>query len=1761
MHKKTLLCISTIFTLIFSLNILSKNTPLTFYFQNNQTSYCKAPKRIQIVNTSENHVDIQITDSLNTRWEYYLQPNLAPPILGSTQLTNNPNLTLRNTLTGAPLTASTLYDLYIRSNCGGGKRSEWIGPITFKTACPLLKTPFSEDFEVTSTTLECWTTLNEKNTTTTSNWMFYFSPFDAHFSKKSARYKSEGSNDSLVDNYLISPNLAFDPSKIYRLEYYYKNGSQKNDLVDFDVFALTKKNGQTIEKPIVAQNSYTNSSYVKKVVFIQAITGNANIVWRINSKLSQTLYLDNITLNEVLNCPEPLDIFLKKATTKEAEVHFSDSFSTTWEYLLAEDNHDGTFPSTKPITTSKNNLKLSNDNNGNALKSNTNYILYIRSICKSGNFSDWSIPLKFTTPCGLSSLPFNEGFNTNSKTSKCWGFIYDTNKTYTPTFRTFGQYEGDGAFNITKYDFNKKETTDFWLITPKFKLDKNKYYKLKYHYNASAATSSYNNKFEIKAATKGITPKDFTTLIFPTKVYKTSSYEENTVYFTGINGETTLGFHFSSLGSSIISIDNVSLEEIDTCPGPIDIKIITIKDKESTFSWTDTINTAGWEFYVQRTGMGIPTTKGTQVNKKTITITKDNTNTPLAPRTSYDFYVRAKCDINGYSKWSEALPFQTDCTTITVPYFENFEANSIDKTCWTMDTSYDRTITAPYNRWFLTEQSNLYEKNAIAFFSQSLIQNDTKTNFILNSPPFTVSTGSYILKYKYKNHSTTTPSASIKVQMTSINATGNCITNVLNINDKLSRQTKEDILTFQATNGVVQFAFIANSPNEKGNKLYIDNFSLQKIETCIEPINVTPTQSTSTSITLTWDQLDSNTNWEVIYLPIGAPIPIIPKHITQVQGTPKTVLTGLPNGQGFTIYVRSKCANTNLYSEWSTGVDYFTHVGQNNFCDGAIPLYINQTLQCKKANSISTLSATLSNTPIPICWTNGYTNINAYDIWFEFTATATLHTLRIFDAILANTLLSTDIEFDVAIYDTICPSFLNPVICFTTTSSSLIGEQLQNLIPGKKYYIRLGNTKQPPLYQFSLCIGTHDKGQIEVYPSGVKYSVDDLIKEVLVKSNCNLVSNIQYQNGDGSTTTKRYNTIGYFNKAKTDFPFNEGIVLSTNEVSYIPRSHQDVDTFRGGNNHRWTGNKEILDLIADAGGAPFNKQDMRITQVSFDFIPIKETIQFEYLLASNSYHFKCGSVGCEAGALFGAWLIDSTTGEGQNLAKIPGTNTSISINNITNSSKTKKSCTSNNPHLYWKHYTPEEDNPIGSFFDFVGLTKPMSTESINVIPGRKYNIKLAVMDFCEVREHSTAVFLNANSFNLGQIDLGPDLLIANNTALCEGTSLILKSSISPDNATIQWYKNAVKIKDATAPNLEIFQPGNYTIKVDYKSLACHFEGAIKIEMYPSAITNLNPPLPIEICRQSKHPIMVNLKAIEPQILGTQQASNYRFSYYKTQNEALVANNNIENPENYQIPLQNTEQTLYIRIENLNTGCSKVLNWEIKPIIGESPNQQKNITICGRYTFPALGQDQYYYTKSGGEGENYNAGDIITTSGIYTFYVLKENKNSCYEEITYQVTIKEPITADTLEDIELTCERFILPTLSNNNHYFTKPYGKGIKITAGTIIEKTQQIYIYAEQEGSCIDQSTFWVKYNDCDIPKGISPNADGINDSLDLSLHEVTSVKIYNRLGHEVYRFQGHYTNQWQGQDKKGRLVSSGTYYYVIQSYNQEKTGWIQVN
>ena len=116
-------------------------------------------------------------------------------------------------------------------------------------------------------------------------------------------------------------------------------------------------------------------------------------------------------------------------------------------------------------------------------------------------------------------------------------------------------------------------------------------------------------------------------------------------------------------------------------------------------------------------------------------------------------------------------------------------------------------------------------------------------------------------------------------------------------------------------------------------------------------------------------------------------------------------------------------------------------------------------------------------------------------------------------------------------------------------------------------------------------------------------------------------------------------------------------------------------------------------------------------------------------------------------------------------------------------------------------------------------------------------------------------------------------------------------------------------------------------------------------------------------------------------------------------------------------------------------------------------------------------------------------------------------------------------------------------------------------TTATIVVTQSGTYEVRVTVNSCTTIEFVTVDRLPCVIPKGVSPNNDGLNDTWNLSGLNAEKVQIFNRYGVEVYS-KSNYTNEWEGKTNSGNELPDGTYYYVVSLPGGAlKTGWVYIN
>ena len=602
--------------------------------------------------------------------------------------------------------------------------------------------------------------------------------------------------------------------------------------------------------------------------------------------------------------------------------------------------------------------------------------------------------------------------------------------------------------------------------------------------------------------------------------------------------------------------------------------------------------------------------------------------------------------------------------------------------------------------------------------------------------------------------------------------------------------------------------------------------------------------------------------------------------------------------------------------------------------------------------------------------------------------------------------------------------------------------------------------------------------------STTNYTVPQLVNDILINTSCVNTTNVTWSTGSNFGST---NGIGFFQNTNPNFPMQSGVILSTGNVANAPGPN---NTLLSDGDSAWPGDTDLENTLAAAGVSLVSKN---ATVLEFDFVPNSSFFSFDFIFASEEY----GNFQCQFSDAFAFLLTNTSTGVTTNLAVVPNTNLPISVVTIRDYLY-NSSCPSANAQFFGSYNGGSQ--AATSATNFNGQTTVMTAAS-TLVPGVQYHIKLVIADRLDPQSDS-AIFISANSLNIGQDVLGQDLTVANNAALCHGATHTINTGLNPSNFTFQWKKNNVVLTNEIGPSLVVNQPGTYTvIYTNILSPCSPTTNNVVIEHFPQI--NAQNPINLYKCDNGSATYSYNLDLNTPRV-KTGLNPNTLVTYHATQADA--DNNTNVLTLNYTAA---PGQTIYVRIQIPNTSCYVTRSFQLLTTPGPIANQAPNLSACARsltlnnafFNLNAQtpivldGQSNSIYSVSyysslnnANNGVSPIAGNLNNTIlSNTTIYVRVQNITdpTCFTISSFTITILPVPAVDILEPV-VVCDFYELQPLTNGN-YFTELNGEGTMLSAGDIIVETTNLYIFNQPNGpgTCGSNSTFRITIVD---PNSLSP-------------------------------------------------------------------------
>ncbi len=307
----------------------------------------------------------------------------------------------------------------------------------------------------------------------------------------------------------------------------------------------------------------------------------------------------------------------------------------------------------------------------------------------------------------------------------------------------------------------------------------------------------------------------------------------------------------------------------------------------------------------------------------------------------------------------------------------------------------------------------------------------------------------------------------------------------------------------------------------------------------------------------------------------------------------------------------------------------------------------------------------------------------------------------------------------------------------------------------------------------------HPEANLDV---AVGVSADELIQGVLIGNNCSIDLNVE-QHGENIQ-------FGTFSNGAASIGFDEGIIISTGHINNAIGPNNS-----GSQGTNVPNNNTDSDLTAVVAQSTYDA-----AVIEFDFTPVSNQIEFEYVFASEEY---CEFVNKDYNDVFGFFISGPGIVGTQNIARVPTTGEVVSIDNIN--------------HLKNSAFFNPNSSSCGGTtnaadIQFDGFTTPL-TATATVIPCETYHIKLAIADVGD-GIYDSAVFLRAGSFNAGDIvQVTPKsniLATQNSIEGCDNGYLVFDRSCSND------------INQPLTLSIQVLPTSTATAGIDYVALPTSF---------------------------------------------------------------------------------------------------------------------------------------------------------------------------------------------------------------------------------------------------------------------------------------------------------------------------------------------------
>lgn len=680
-------------------------------------------------------------------------------------------------------------------------------------------------------------------------------------------------------------------------------------------------------------------------------TGNNKyIVFYSDTAKYNYFMLDNLTISLATD-PQPVsDVKASEITQTGANLTWKENGKATkWEVkVFAEAPED---PETAEAVWSATVTEKQAVATG--LNHSTQYYAYVRSVQDNGNGA-WG-STSFFTECGTFATPFTEDWESWATGANTLSACF----TQTAGMQVAGSGSPNAAVktgNCIKFN-GTSSNKEPMLVLPEF--DK-PIKTLQLTMNASPYSASYVGDASYTEIGVLEANDNFVKIAeYRFNLSDVKAWDEVFVNFsayTGEGGRIAIRTPYAAVNKTIhICFDNLVVEEVPLCGKITTIEVENIDSVSANISWAKGKAENKWNLKVSSTELDDPATATADIFDGQLDA-QNKALTGLDGNTTYYVYVQSVDEtLECTGAWSNAKTFKTLCKLQTFPYEEDFEGYPTGSgslpDCATLsgqtpDHSYVTTRgtgnQALYLRQVTKDYNNYFAFPALSVDSVKRLQLSMQV-----APGYTTATNCYYYEVGVMTDPND-PSTFVSLAYDSVQGAANYpFSDKMYTFEGYKGDGKGNFGTYIALKPL-KYATSTNA-NAGAGYVYIDNVTIDFIETCFKPVDLTGEIGTDT-VKLSWNSDNEGASYLVRLFADADDDPDTATPVAETTvDTTMAVIRNLTGNTTYYAYVQALCSASDK-SKWSSVYQFKTE------CPLVTPLPYADDFEAYDSNTV------------PDCW-------------------------------------------------------------------------------------------------------------------------------------------------------------------------------------------------------------------------------------------------------------------------------------------------------------------------------------------------------------------------------------------------------------------------------------------------------------------------------------------------------------------------------------------------------------------------------------------------------------------------------------------------------------------------------------------------------------------------------------------------------------------------------------------------------------------------